>query len=347
VSRVAKKKPVKAAKEKATRAKAMPLGTAATKVETVLVLRACMPNMTSYDGFEWPKSGHVAAKDWSPIATCGRGLHGWAWGEGDIESCNSRIDINDPKTPWLVVEVKASDIVDLKGKVKFPAGNVVFCGDRVGATEFIAKNGGHGRAIIFGTSTSGYGGTSTSGDGGTSTSGYGGTSTSGYGGTSTSGDGGTSTSGARGTSTSGDGGTSTSGYGGTSTSGDGGTSTSGGGGTSTSGYGGTSTSGARGTSTSGARGTSTSGDGGTSTSGDGGTSTSGYGGTSTSGARGTSTSGYGGTSTSGAKGIIVIRWYDAKAERYRLKVGYPGEDGIEEGKLYILDANQNFVLKPS
>ena len=81
-------------------------------------------------------------------------------------------------------------------------------------------------------------------------------------------------------------------------------------------------------------GTSTSGDWGTSTSGSGGTSTSGYRGTSTSGDWGTSTSGYRGTSTSGYGGIVVCRWWDATAARYRLTVGYPGEDGIEAGVAY-------------
>ena len=105
-------------------------------------------------------------------------------------------------------------------------------------------------------------------------------------------------------------------------------------GTSTSGYEGTSTSGDKGTSTSGVRGTSTSGYEGTSTSGDWGTSTSGYGGTSTSGVRGTSTSGYGGTSNTGSAGIVVCRWWDSKAERARLTIGYVGEDGVKPDTFY-------------
>ena len=76
--------------------------------------------------------------------------------------------------------------------------------------------------------------------------------------------------------------------------------------------------------------------GGTSTSGDRGTSTSGYCGTSTSGDGGTSTSGYCGTSTSGDGGIIQIKWWDDKAERYRITTGYVGEDGIEANTKYHL-----------
>jgi hypothetical protein len=127
----------------------------------------------------------------------------------------------------------------------------------------------------------------------------------------------------------------------------GGTSTSGYGGTSTSGYGGTSTSGEGGTSTSGNYGTSTSGNYGTSTSGEGGTSTSGNGGTSTSGEGGTSTSGNGGTSTSGDRGILVIRWYDETARRYRLAVGYVGENGIKPNTKYRTDKAGNIVEVPA
>jgi hypothetical protein len=121
------------------------------------------------------------------------------------------------------------------------------------------------------------------------------------------------------------GGTSTSGYRGTSTSGDYGTSTSEYRGTSTSGYRGTSTSGDYGTSTSEYRGTSTSGDYGTSTSGD----------------YGTSTSGDGGTSTSGDGGAIVIRWHDGA--RWRLSVGYIGENGLKPNSPYKLDSEGAFV----
>ena len=216
----------------------------------VLVLRTCNEKLQSYGGFQWPAKGPVKAPDWMPTTDCGNGLHGFLWGEGEGQLADWT-----ETAKWLVVRVVAADVIDLGGKVKFPRGEVVFCGERTAATAYIAAHGAVGKSIVGGTSTSGYRGTSTSG--------YRGTSTSGDGGTSTSGDGGTSTSGYRGTSTSGYGGTSTSGDGGTSTSGDRGTSTSGDRGTSTSGYRGTSTSGYRGTSTSGVGGTSTSGEGGT------------------------------------------------------------------------------------
>src|SRR5208283_3358377 len=101
-----------------------------------------------------------------------------------------------------------------------------------------------------------------------------------------------------------------------------------------------------GTSTSGYGGTSTSGVSGTSTSGDGGTSTSGDGGTSTSGVSGTSTSGYGGTSKTGEFGIIVCRWWDDSKQRYRLSVGYVGEDGIKANTFYRADEQGKLIEVP-
>src|SRR6202142_2924205 len=190
----------------------------------VFVLRTCGANMTSKNGFKWPEKGAVECHDWLPEPKCGNGLHGFLWGEGDGELAKWSADAK-----WLVVSVWEKDIVHIDRKVKFPRGNVVFCGGRKSATDYIAARLPPGRtpAIIghfavsgnYGTSTSGDRGTSTSGEGGTSTSGDYGTSTSGYGGTSTSGYGGTSTSGYRGTSTSGDCGTSTSGECGTHHSG--------------------------------------------------------------------------------------------------------------------------------
>jgi hypothetical protein len=271
-----------------------------------LVLRTCKPFGKSSHDFIWNLEigGITTAPDWEPTEECGQGLHGFLNGEGN----GYLVDWSE-EAIWLVVE-PIGKIIDLNGKVKFKSATTIFVGDRPSATNYLREQIGN-YAIIGGTSTSGYSGISTSG--------YSGTSTSGYSGTSTSGDGGTSTSGY--------GGTSTSGYGGTSTSGDGGTSTSGNGGTSTSGDGGTSTSANRGTSTSGNRGTSTSGDSGTSTSGN----------------RGTSTSGNGGTSTSGDGGTILIKYWDGDRDRYRIKIGYIGEDGLKPNTPYKLNQQNEFV----
>ena len=157
-----------------------------TKPKTVLVLRTCASNRTSHEGFTWPESGPIECPDWKPTAECGNGLHGCLWGEGD----GTLLDWS-PDARWLVVEVRASEVVDLAGKVKFPRGVVVHCGDRLSATSFLAAHGAAGRAIIGGTATAGHGGTATAGYYGTATAGDGGTASAGHGGTATAGHGGT------------------------------------------------------------------------------------------------------------------------------------------------------------
>lgn len=101
-----------------------------------LVLRTCASNMSSQNGFIWPESGEVEAPDWEPFPMCGNGLHGLLWGEGDGELLSW-----DPAAKWLVVEVEETEIIHLNGKVKFPRGNVVCCGDRVSATKFMHTYG--------------------------------------------------------------------------------------------------------------------------------------------------------------------------------------------------------------
>ena len=193
-----------------------------TTQNKVLVLRICNSDLTSRNGFQWKPSGVVKAPDWDPKPECGNGLHGALWGQGDGSLFNWDIDAK-----WLVVEVDSSTIVDLNGKVKFPEGEVVFCGDRKEATDFIAARAPLGTVIIGYNAVAGDNGSAVSGYRGTSSSGTCGTSSSGTCGISSSGAGGTSSSGTCGTSSSGHYGTSSSGAGGTSSSGDYGTSSSG------------------------------------------------------------------------------------------------------------------------
>lgn len=58
------------------------------------------------------------------------------------------------------------------------------------------------------------------------------------------------------------------------------------------------------------------------------------GGTATAGDGGTATAGVGGTATAGDRGTVLIRFYDYKAERYRIITGYVGEDGIKPNAKY-------------
>jgi len=172
----------------------------------VLILRTCEWNMSSYNGFKWPKSGYVEASDWNPGRFCGCGLHGWLWGEGDGSLGNWGLDAK-----WLVVEVDADKVIDLDGKVKFPSGNVVFCGTRLDATNYLVKEA-PGKAVI--------GAMATAGDGGTATAGYKGVAVVGHRGTATAGEYGMATAGCDGTATAGHDGTATAGEYGTATVGD-------------------------------------------------------------------------------------------------------------------------------
>ena len=88
--------------------------------------------------------------------------------------------------------------------------------------------------------------------------------------------------------------------------------------------------------------------GGTATAGPRGTATAGDGGTATAGDGGTATAGDGGTATAGENGEIRIRYYDPRRGRYRDRVGFVGEDGLEPATAYILDESSppKFVRKP-
>ena len=209
----------------------------------VLVLRTSNADGTSRNNFRWPESGPVECPDWEPTAECGHGLHGALHGEGNGDLFRWEADAR-----WQVVEVVADEIVDLKRKIKFPRGVVVFSGDRLGATTYLSGHGGAGRAVIGGTATAGDSGTATAGDSGTATAGNDGTATAGD----------------RGTATAGDYGTATAGY------------------------------------------------------------------------RGTATAGNDGTATAGDRGVVELRWYDGS--RYRITVGYIGEDGLLPGVAYRCDS---------
>ena len=88
-------------------------------------------------------------------------MHGWLWGEGDI---NAASDPTDATNLWLVLKVEKDLIVELTGKVKFPRCVVVFCGSREHAAKYIGDHGGEGRKIIYGTATAGNRGTATAGE---------------------------------------------------------------------------------------------------------------------------------------------------------------------------------------
>ena len=81
-----------------------------------LILRTCDKDHKAHGGFQWPELGSVEAQTGHPRRKCGGGLHGLLWGAGDAGLVSQ-----SPNATWKVVEVDEDSIVDLGGKVKFPA----------------------------------------------------------------------------------------------------------------------------------------------------------------------------------------------------------------------------------
>ncbi|MNM27241.1 Ice nucleation protein [compost metagenome] len=122
---------------------------------------------------------------------------------------------------------------------------------------------------------------------------------------------------------------------GTASAGDYGTASAGDYGTASAGNGGTASAGDGGTASAGYKGTASAGNGGTASAGDGGTASAGY--------KGTASAGNGGTASAGNGGEIHIRYWDAKAERYRTAVGYIGEKRLKPNTPYKLNDQHRFV----
>jgi len=202
------------------------------------IIRTVREDFTSYNNFQWPKSGQVKADDFKPTLECGNGLHGL------------RIGQQNPGTWYdygiaLLLQVPSSTIIDLEDndKCKFPECKIVMSGNMVEITNYLYKEninieglylrtqisnksekwiGGYGSTLTAGdysTLTAGDGSTLTAGDGSTLTAGYNSTLTAGYNSTLTAGNWSTLTAGDYSTLTAGDYSTLTAGNGSTLTAG--------------------------------------------------------------------------------------------------------------------------------
>lgn len=295
-----------------------------------LVLRTCNKDGSSWDGFEWNLEigGITTAPDWISNSECGNGLHGFLNGEGDGHLANWKTD-----AIWMVVE-PIGEIVDLRDKVKFESATTHFVGNRIDATSYLIESIGHEYAVI--------GGVASTGDCGTATAGYRGTATAGVEGTATAGKYGTATAGCDGLATANDHGTAIAGMYGTATAGEHGTAIAGSYGIATAGCYGTATANDHGTAIAGAYGIATAGEHGRAIAGRYGTATVGCYGTATTGKYGTATAGRYGKATADCGSVITLNYWDGN--RYRLAVGYIGEDGLLPNIAYKLDENHQFVV---
>ena len=129
----------------------------------VLVIRTCNSDYTSYNGFKWPKLGHVCAPDWEPTYECGHGLHGLLWGAGGTGYLSG-----GDNAIWQVIKVRKADLLFGQGvlidKCKFKEGFVVYSGNRLGAVSMIQKYAPKSTPVVFATQTDGDHSTQTAGD---------------------------------------------------------------------------------------------------------------------------------------------------------------------------------------
>jgi hypothetical protein len=246
----------------------------------------------------------VEAPDFDSIKECGKGLHGWLWGEGDVSDCSWWDDLD---SKWLVLAVWKDDLIALDRKVKFPRCWVVFSGDRISAPRKIIELGAQG-AVLFANRLGGDRSTLTGGDRSTLTGGYRSTLTGGYRSTLNGGYGSTLNGGYGSTLNGGDGSTLNGGDGSTLNGGDGSTLNGGYDSKLTGGYGSTLNGGAWSILNGGDRSTLKGGDRSTLNGGDNSTLNGGYGST------------------------LTFKVWDGK--RHRLHTAYVGENGINPGVPY-------------
>jgi hypothetical protein len=337
----------------------------------VLVLRTVKPDMSAYGGFMYPTSGRVWAEDWDETPLCGGGLHGWLWGEGD-----DSLAIGDEDTRlWLLLLVDEAKIVRLDGKVKFPEGEVVFCGDWQTAVKIIQRFAPDDTKVNRSTNSGGYGSTNSGGDRSTNSGGDRSTNSGGEGSTNSGGNGSTNSGGNGSTNSGGDRSTNSGGYGSTNSGGDGSTNSGGNGSTNSGGdrstnsggYGSTNSGGYGSTNSGGYGSTNSGGDGSTNSGGYGSTNSGGNGSTNSGGEGSTNSGGYGSTNSggnrstnsggegavvigerfakckSGLGGLLVFRHYCKKEGGLRLKFAEVDGVKIRENIFYTLSESLEIV----
>lgn len=102
----------------------------------VYLLRTSDKDGKSHGGFQWPKEGYVEAPDWNPKPTCGGGLHGLPWGEGDWDLLHAR----ESERIWQVLEADEKDVVSIDGyKSKARCGTVIYSGSMAKAITTVLE----------------------------------------------------------------------------------------------------------------------------------------------------------------------------------------------------------------
>jgi hypothetical protein len=120
----------------------------------VLCLKSLPPTLEETSGFKWPEKGRVAAPDWKRTKSFGNGLHAFLWGDGGSSVAYVKGDAR-----WLVLKVRAKDVIDLGCKVKFPEAEVLFCGEKEIAVSIVMHHAPVGTAVMFANVMGGNGAT--------------------------------------------------------------------------------------------------------------------------------------------------------------------------------------------
>jgi len=273
------------------------------------IIRTVKEDYTSYNNFQWPKSGQVKANDFKPTSECGNGLHGlrigqqkpgkW-YGDGIV----------------LLLQVPVSTIIDLNGKCKFPECKIVMSGNMNEITNYLYKKNINIEGLYRRTQISNKSEKWIGGDYSTLTAGNDSTLTAGHFSTLTAGNDSTLTAGHFSTLTAGFNSTLTAGFFSKLTAGDGSTLTAGDGST------------------------LTAGNDSTLTAGDGSTLTAGAGSTLTAGAGSRLTAGSDSRLTAGNYSRLSCEYYNGN--KYRFVTAYVGENDIKPNQAYKVNNKGEF-----
>jgi hypothetical protein len=320
--------------------------------ETSFVLRVCRNDGSSHYGFKWPLQvgASVEASDWSAYATCGHGLHGWLHGDGDPSLASKYL--NHYNALWYVLEVETESLVTIECspfKCKFPRAVVRFIGSLQEARAFLLEHDPKAKPLDVMGAVRADNVYACTGALGVSAAGLHGDAVSGMEGVAAASSHGIAQALKKGVAAAGNYGTAKTGYHGLSIAGMYGLATTSDDGVAVAGAEGNATAGTCGTAVTGDGGCANAGEEGTAVVRDSGCAISGNNGLSVALTQGHARSGDYGVAiadisvTAGKSGTLVASYYDASSMRYRLVVGYIGEDGLKPGVPYRLNDQRKFV----
>jgi hypothetical protein len=104
----------------------------------IRVLRTVTRNLTSYNGFKYPKSGYVKSPDWDIIARgrdgfinpyysyISRGLSGITKDYNGYP-ISRQFGFNNNRIKWIVLELNFDDIKPVSGRYKLGRANTIYC----------------------------------------------------------------------------------------------------------------------------------------------------------------------------------------------------------------------------